>query len=63
MKNTELAQKIKELRIRKGLSQDKLAEAAQINLRTIQRIEEVKPSRGETHCRELQMHSTSRLMN
>lgn len=49
MKNTELAQKIKELRIRKGLSQDKLAETAQINLRTIQRIEggETEP-RGDT---------------
>lgn len=49
MKNTELAQKIKELRIRKGLSQEKLAEAAQINLRTIQRIEggETEP-RGDT---------------
>ncbi|HKG04859.1 MAG TPA: helix-turn-helix domain-containing protein [Pedobacter sp.] len=49
MKNIELAQKIKELRIRKGLSQEKLAEAAQINLRTIQRIEggETEP-RGDT---------------
>ena len=49
MKNTELAQKIKELRTRKGLSQEKLAETAQINLRTIQRIEggETEP-RGDT---------------
>jgi transcriptional regulator with XRE-family HTH domain len=49
MKNTELAQKIKELRIRKGLSQEKLAETAQINLRTVQRIEsgETEP-RGDT---------------
>ncbi|HMI03227.1 MAG TPA: helix-turn-helix domain-containing protein [Pedobacter sp.] len=49
MKNTELAQKIKDLRVRKGLSQEKLAEAAQINLRTIQRIEggETEP-RGDT---------------
>lgn len=46
MKNTELAQKIKELRTRKGLSQEKLAETAQINLRTVQRIEagETEPS-------------------
>jgi len=49
MKNTELAQKIKELRIRRGLSQEKLAETAQINLRTVQRIEagETEP-RGDT---------------
>lgn len=49
MKNIELAQKIKELRTRKGLSQEKLAETAQINLRTIQRIEggETEP-RGDT---------------
>lgn len=46
MKNTELAQKIKELRFRRGLSQEKLSEIAQINLRTVQRIE-----RGETDPR------------
>ena len=49
MKNTELAQKIKELRSRKGFSQEQLADVAQINLRTVQRIEsgEVEP-RGDT---------------
>jgi transcriptional regulator with XRE-family HTH domain len=49
MKNNELAKKIKELRTRKGLSQDELATAAQLNLRTIQRIEseETEP-RGDT---------------
>nr|WP_199083150.1 helix-turn-helix domain-containing protein [Pedobacter sp. ASV19] len=49
MKNKELAQKIKELRIRKGFSQEQLAETAQINLRTVQRIEggETEP-RGDT---------------
>lgn len=49
MKNTELAKKIKELRTRKGLSQDELATASQLNLRTIQRIEsaETEP-RGDT---------------
>ncbi|WP_316816746.1 helix-turn-helix domain-containing protein [Pedobacter nyackensis] len=49
MKNTELAKKIKELRTRKGLSQDELAIASQLNLRTIQRIEsgETEP-RGDT---------------
>lgn len=46
MKNTELAKKIKDLRSRKGLSQDELAIIAQLNLRTIQRIE-----RGETEPR------------
>lgn len=49
MKNTELAKKIKALRTRKGLSQDELAIGAQLNLRTIQRIEsgETEP-RGDT---------------
>ena len=49
MKNTELAKKIKELRSRKGLSQDDLATASQLNLRTIQRMEggETEP-RGYT---------------
>lgn len=49
MKNTDLAQKIKELRTRKGFSQEQLADTAQINLRTVQRIEagETEP-RGDT---------------
>jgi transcriptional regulator with XRE-family HTH domain len=49
MKNSELAQKIKDLRNRKGFSQEQLADAAQINLRTVQRIEagETEP-RGDT---------------
>lgn len=49
MKNAELAKKIKELRSKKGLSQDELAIASQLNLRTIQRIEsgETEP-RGDT---------------
>jgi transcriptional regulator with XRE-family HTH domain len=49
MKNAELAKKIKELRARKGLSQDELATTSQLNLRTIQRIEsgETEP-RGDT---------------
>lgn len=49
MKNAELAKKIKELRSRKGLSQDELAITSQLNLRTIQRIEsgETEP-RGDT---------------
>jgi transcriptional regulator with XRE-family HTH domain len=49
MKNIEMAQKIKELRSRKGFSQEQLAETANINLRTVQRIEagETEP-RGDT---------------
>ncbi|TCD01266.1 helix-turn-helix domain-containing protein [Pedobacter psychroterrae] len=49
MKNIELAQRIKDLRLRRGLSQEKLSETAQINLRTVQRIEsgETDP-RGDT---------------
>ncbi|HEY0177210.1 MAG TPA: helix-turn-helix domain-containing protein [Pedobacter sp.] len=49
MKNTVLAKKIKELRIRKGLSQEELSGLAQLNLRTVQRIEngETEP-RGDT---------------
>ena len=49
MKNFDLAKKIKELRSRKGYSQDDLAEYSQLSLRTIQRIEngETEP-RGDT---------------
>lgn len=49
MKNIDLAKKIKELRSRKGISQDELATIAQLNLRTVQRIEsgETEP-RGDT---------------
>jgi transcriptional regulator with XRE-family HTH domain len=49
MKNSDLAKKVRELRIRKGFSQDELAENSQLSLRTIQRIEngETEP-RGDT---------------
>jgi len=49
MKNIDLAKKIKELRTRKGFSQDELADTAGVNLRTVQRIEsgETEP-RGDT---------------
>lgn len=41
--------KIKEIRKRKGLSQEELAETAKVNLRTIQRIEKnVNEPRGKT---------------
>ncbi|WP_139377518.1 helix-turn-helix domain-containing protein [Daejeonella lutea] len=39
MKNTDLAEKIKELRNQAGLSQELLAEKCQLSLRTVQRIE------------------------
>tara|TARA_R110000850_G_scaffold196479_1_gene322948 strand:- start:95 stop:658 length:564 start_codon:yes stop_codon:yes gene_type:complete len=46
---TEIGKKIKEVRKKKGLSQEELAESAKVNLRTIQRIEnnESEP-RGKT---------------
>lgn len=46
MKNKELSRKIKELRNRKGYSQEQLSEKAGLSLRTIQRIEN-----GETEPR------------
>ena len=46
MKKTELARKIKELRNRKGFSQEELSEKSGLSLRTIQRIEN-----GETEPR------------
>ena len=46
MKNLELSKKIKELRTRKGLSQEELSEESGLSLRTIQRIEN-----GETEPR------------
>ncbi|GAA3957465.1 helix-turn-helix domain-containing protein [Mucilaginibacter dorajii] len=39
MKNTDLTKKIKELRAKMGLSQGELADITQLNLRTVQRIE------------------------
>lgn len=39
MENKDLTKKLKELRKRKGLSQDQLAEKSGLSLRTIQRIE------------------------
>ena len=46
MKNSELSKKIKELRTRKGISQEELSEESGLSLRTIQRIEN-----GETEPR------------
>lgn len=52
MKNTDLAKKIKELRTKKGYSQEQLANLTDLSLRTIQRIEngETEP-RGDTLTR------------
>ncbi len=49
MNKSELSKRVKELRSRKGLSQEQLAEISGLSLRTIQRIEngETEP-RGET---------------
>lgn len=58
MKNTELAKKIKELRSRKGMSQEELAETSGLNLRTIQRIEN-----GETEARGDSMKRLARALN
>ncbi|MDD7887397.1 helix-turn-helix domain-containing protein [Flavivirga sp. 57AJ16] len=45
----EIGEKIKEVRKRKGLSQEELADVAKVNLRTIQRIENNKNEpRGKT---------------
>ncbi|KGL58421.1 helix-turn-helix domain-containing protein [Polaribacter sp. Hel1_85] len=44
---TEIGKRIKEIRIKKGLSQEELAESSKVNLRTIQRIEN-----NETQPRE-----------
>ena len=42
---TDIGKRIKEIRLKKGLSQEELAESSKVNLRTIQRIEnnETKP--------------------
>lgn len=49
MKNVDLAKRVKDLRNRKGLSQELLAENSKLSLRTIQRVEngETEP-RGDT---------------
>src|SRR5262245_36317283 len=46
---SKIGKRIKEIRIKRGLSQEQLAEASKVNLRTIQRIEsdETTP-RGST---------------
>lgn len=46
MKNSVLGKRIKELRLQSGISQEKLSEISELNIRTIQRIEN-----GETEAR------------
>jgi transcriptional regulator with XRE-family HTH domain len=49
MENSTLVKRVKELRLRKGLSQEQLAEDSGLSLRTIQRIEnEETLPRGDT---------------
>jgi transcriptional regulator with XRE-family HTH domain len=42
MKNHNLAEKLKDLRVKKGLSQEQLSEISKLSIRTIQRIENGK---------------------
>jgi len=39
MRNIELSEKVKELRVKKGMSQELLAEESGLSLRTIQRLD------------------------
>lgn len=39
MKNHNLAEKLKDLRVKKRLSQEQLSEISKVSIRTIQRIE------------------------
>lgn len=48
MDNLNLAERVKELRSRKGISQELLAEESGLSLRTIQRIKIMKPFQEET---------------
>jgi transcriptional regulator with XRE-family HTH domain len=58
MINLELGKRIKELRLKFGVSQDELAETAQLSLRTIQRIEN-----GETEPRGDSLKRLSRALH
>ena len=42
MANTELSKRIKELRFKRGMSQDQLADISWLSLRTVQRVESVQ---------------------
>ncbi|SDG68983.1 helix-turn-helix domain-containing protein [Mucilaginibacter sp. P25] len=56
MKTYNPGKKIKELRNRKGLSQEELAEQAQLSLRTVQRIENDEQTQGAIHLKDWQPH-------
>jgi len=58
MKNIELGKRFKLLRMSKGLSQEQLAEEADLSLRTIQRIEN-----GETEPRGDSLQKITRVLN
>ena len=58
MRDSELGKKIKELRLRSGISQDELSEISQLSLRTIQRIEN-----GETEPRGDSLKRLSKAFN
>lgn len=52
MANTELSRRIKELRLKRGMSQDQLADISGLSLRTIQRVESGQNiPRGDTLSR------------
>ena len=52
MANTELSKKIKELRLKRGMSQDQLADITGLSLRTVQRVESGQNiPRGDTLSR------------
>lgn len=62
---SEIGKKIREVRMKKGLSQEELAETAKINLRTIQRIENNanEPRRKTLHliCEVLELNENELL--
>lgn len=52
MANTELSKRIKELRLKRGMSQDQLADISGLSLRTVQRVESGQNiPRGDTLSR------------
>jgi transcriptional regulator with XRE-family HTH domain len=52
MANTELSKRVKELRLKRGLSQDQLADISGLSLRTVQRVESGQNiPRGDTLSR------------
>lgn len=58
MKNSALGKRIKKLRLESGISQEKLSEISELNMRTIQRIEN-----GETEPRGDSLKRIARALN